>query len=95
MLVLPTAQSVLLAPSPHQLALRHARNALAATTAPQTPHHGLVSIVAEATTALTALVLLLLAPTKCLRLEDGVHCKSKALHLLRIQPAASINAFGT
>ena len=95
MLALPTARSALPAHSPPQLAPHCVNSALAVITVLLAPHHGLILIAAEATTALTALVLQLPAPFKCLHLVDGVLCKSKALLFSRIQPAASINAFGT
>ena len=90
-----TARSVLLALSPQHLALPRVSNALAATTVPLAPHHGLLSIADVATTALTALVFPRPAPTKCLLLADGALSKSKALHSSWTQPTASITASGT
>ena len=95
MLVLPTARSVQLAPSPSRLAPHRASNALAATTVLLAPLRGLVSIADAATTALTALALQPPALTKCLQLADGAIYKSKALHSLWKQPTASTTAFGT
>jgi hypothetical protein len=86
---------VLLVPSPHQLALRHARNALAATFVQLAHRHGLILIAAGATTAPMALVPRHPAPFKCLQLADGAIYKSKALHSLWKQPTASTTASGT
>ncbi len=86
---------VLLAPSPLLLALSRVSHALAATTALLAPHHGLVLIVAEATTAPTALALQRPAPTKCPLLADGALSESKALHSSWKQPPAVTSASGT
>jgi hypothetical protein len=89
------AHLVLQALSLLQLALHLVSSVLAATSALLAPPHGLVSIAAKATSALTALVLQHLAPTKYLQLADGALCKSKALHSLWKQPVVSITASGT
>lgn len=92
---LPIVRSVLLAPLRLELDLRRVNSAQVAITAPQTLPHGPVSIVAEATTALTALELQGLAPTKCLQLADGALCLFKALPSSWKQPAALTTASGT
>ena len=95
MLLPPIALPVSRAPSQAPLAPHRASNALVAIFALLAPPPGLVSIAAEATTALTALALQRPALTKCLQLADGALCKSKALHSSWKQPAASITASGT
>ena len=94
-LALPIVNSVLLVLSLQQLAQHHVSNVQAVTTVLLAPPPGLVSIAAEATTAPTALALQRPAPFKCLQLADGALSKSKALHFLWKQPAASITASGT
>ena len=79
MLALPAALSVQLAPLPPPMVLLRVNNVLVATFVQQAPLRGLNLTAAEATTALMALALQFPAPFKCLRLSDGVLCKSKAL----------------